>query len=255
MATLALVLLGLPVGFLIGLVGIGGVLLAPLLVLLTGRDIHAAVALSLASFVAAGLVAVATSRTANAPLRGGDGWLLGALVPGALAGSLVSPLIPTLALSVIISLCVLFAGISCLRIAPPGSGATQFRVTGLAVMGLLCGLISAVSGTGGPLILVPLLLWSGMEVRRTLAVSQIAQLPIAATATLANGFTGTLDFAAAAVLSVGVVIAMVAGLWVGRRMDTDRLRRTVAWCLVLAGAALVARDLWVITQAATQAGT
>jgi len=57
------------------------------------------------------------------------------------------------------------------------------------------------------------------------------------------------------VLSVGVVIAMVAGLWVGRRMDTDRLRRTVAWCLVLAGVALVAQDLWVITQAATQAGT
>jgi uncharacterized protein len=249
MAMLALMLLGLPVGFLIGLVGIGGVLLAPSLALLTGRDIHAAVALSLASFVAAGLTAVATSRSTDAPLRGADWWLLGALVPGALAGSLASPFIPAQALSVIISLCVVLAGISCLRIAPQGDGAGQLQATNLVVMGLFCGLMSAVSGTGGPLILVPLLLWSGMEVRRTLAVSQIAQLPVAATATLTNGFTGTLDFAAAAVLSVGVVIAMMAGLWVGRRMDTDRLRRTVAWCLVFAGAALVAKDLWFITQA------
>jgi uncharacterized protein len=106
-----------------------------------------------------------------------------------------------------------------------------------------------VSGTGGPLVMVPLLLWSGMEVRRTLAVSQIAQLPVAATATLANGLTGSLDIAAAAVLSLGVVAGMLAGLEAGRRMDASRLRRSVAWCLVIAGIALLAKDLWGLARA------
>jgi uncharacterized membrane protein YfcA len=83
-----------------------------------------------------------------------------------------------------------------------------------------------------------------MEVRRMLAVAQVAQLPIAATATLTNGLTGTLDLPAAGVLSVSVVIGMLVGLAVSRRMDAGNLRRSVAWCLVVVGAGLLATDLW-----------
>jgi hypothetical protein len=45
-AALALIGLGLPIGFLIGLIGIGGVLLTPALVHLFGLDIHASISLS-----------------------------------------------------------------------------------------------------------------------------------------------------------------------------------------------------------------
>ena len=61
-AALTLIALGLPIGFLIGLIGIGGVLLTPALVHIFGRDIHDAVSLSLASFVLAGAIAMARAR-------------------------------------------------------------------------------------------------------------------------------------------------------------------------------------------------
>jgi len=88
-----------------------------------------------------------------------------------------------------------------------------------------------------------------MEVRRMLAISQVAQLPVAATATLANVLSGTLDVAAAGVLGVSVVAGMLAGLAVARRLDAAMLRKCVAWCLVLAGTGLLAVDLWGMVRA------
>jgi uncharacterized membrane protein YfcA len=113
--TIALFVLGLPIGFLIGLIGIGGVLLTPALAHLLGQDIHDAVSLSLASFVAAGAMAAASARKADASLLTGDWYLLGALVPGALVGTFATRLIPATALSLVISVCVVMAGLSCLR--------------------------------------------------------------------------------------------------------------------------------------------
>lgn len=250
MATVALIAAGLPIGFLIGVVGIGGVLLAPLLAHLFGRDIHEAVSLALASFVLGGAVAAAGARRSEAALRLADWCLLAALVPGALAGSLVTPFIPAAALSLVISVCIVLAGISCLGGAKAeptvrkGLGPAVFIAIGLAA-----GCLSVISGTGGPMILVPMLLAVGMEVRRMLAISQVAQLPVAATATFANALSGTLDFAAAGVLGVSVVAGMLAGLAVARRLDAAMLRRCVAWCLVVAGAGLLAVDLWGMMQA------
>lgn len=82
-----------------------------------------------------------------------------------------------------------------------------------------------------------------------LAVSQVAQLPVAATATLTNGISGTLDLAAAGLLSVSVVAGMLIGLAVSRRLDAGSLRVAVAWCLVCAGTGLIALDLWRMTRA------
>jgi uncharacterized protein len=243
MSALALLALGLPVGFLIGLIGIGGVLLAPTLVHVFGRDIHQAVALSLASFVLAGLVAAARSRNADTRFGSSDWLFLGMIVPGAVAGAWVTPWIPAADLSLVISACVTFAGISCLRGKPSADGGKPFHPAVLTAMGLLTGLLSVVSGTGGPLVCLPMLLWNDMEVRRALILAQVAQLPVAVTATLANGFAGSLDLAAAGLLSVAIVVGMLAGLDVSRRIDATLLRKCVAWCLVIVGLALCLGDL------------
>jgi uncharacterized protein len=243
MSALALLALGLPVGFLIGLIGIGGVLLAPTLVHVFGRDIHQAVSLSLASFVLAGLVAAARSRKADTRFAGNDWLFLGMIVPGAIAGALVTPWIPAADLSLVISVCVVFAGISCLRGRPSAESGKPFHPAVLIVMGLLTGLLSVISGSGGPLVCLPMLLWSGMEVRRALILAQVAQLPVAVTATLANGFAGSLDLVTAGWLSVAIVVGMLVGLDASRRIDASLLRKGVAWCLVIVGLALCLGDL------------
>jgi uncharacterized membrane protein YfcA len=244
LGTLALLALGLPAGFLIGLIGIGGVLLAPTLLHVFGRDIHEAVALSLASFVLAGIVATAQSRNAETRFSVGDWLFLGMIVPGAIIGALVTPWIPAAELSLVISACVVLAGISCLRgNKSAGTGDNPFHPTILVGMGLLTGLLSVITGSGGPLVCLPMLLWKGMDVRRALILAQVAQLPVAATATLANGLAGSLDLVAAALLSVAIVIGMLVGLNTSRRIDAGILRKCVAWCLVIVGLVLCLDDL------------
>ncbi|MGB6314413.1 MAG: sulfite exporter TauE/SafE family protein [Pseudolabrys sp.] len=239
-AALALNGLGLPIGFLIGLIGIGGVLLTPALVHLFGLNIHAGISLSLASFVLAGVVGAARVTTDDARLRAGDWVFLAAIVPAALAGALVAPSIPKESLSLIVSACVAFAGISSLR-TPAGKNDSKLAPDTLGG-GAVTGFLSVISGTGGPLICLPLLLWKGMEVRRALLLAQAAQLPVAATATLVNGYSASLDFAAAGIVGVSIVAGMLAGIGVSRKIDTGILRTCIAWSLVVAGLALCLVD-------------
>lgn len=112
---LALISLGPPIGFLIDPIGIGGVLLTPALVHLFGRDIHESVSLSLASFVLAGMVDAMRVATEDARLRVGDWIFLAAIIPAALVGVLLAPVIPKASLSLIVSACVAFAGFSSSR--------------------------------------------------------------------------------------------------------------------------------------------
>ena len=240
---LALIALGLPIGFLIGLIGIGGVLLAPTLVHVFGRDIHEAVSLSLASFVLAGLVAVARTRRSDARLRAGDWIFLFSILPGALAGAFVAPSIPSGPLSLLVSICVAFAGISSLR--KPASGGGGLPEPGiLAGMGVVTGFFSAISGTGGPLIGLPLLLWKNMDVRRALLLAQVAQLPVAGTATLVNGYSGSFEFMRAGILGAAIVMGMLVGISISRQIETRVLRNFIAWCMIIVGLALCFTDLW-----------
>ncbi|MGB6350626.1 MAG: sulfite exporter TauE/SafE family protein [Pseudolabrys sp.] len=243
MAALALIGLGLPIGFLIGLIGIGGVLLAPALVHLFGRDIHDAVSLSLASFVLAGAIAAMRAGSSDVRLNAGDWIFLGTIIPGAFIGALAAPWIPATSLSLIVSACVALAGLSCLR-KPAGNGGVVLKPGVLASAGVATGFLSAMSGTGGPLICLPLLLWKGMDVRRALLLAQVAQLPVAGTATVVNGIRGSVDYVVVGILSVAIVAGMLTGIAVSRRIETGILRTSVACCLIVVGIALCAADLW-----------
>ena len=238
---LALISLGLPIGFLIGLIGIGGVLLTPALVHLFGRDIHESVSLSFANFVLAGVVAEMRVATDDAWLRVGDWIFLAAIIAAALVGVLVSPAIPKASLSLIALACVAVAGFSSLR-KPSGKGDSTIAPDTLGGLGAVTGFLSVISGTGGPLICLPLLLWKGIDVRRALLLAQAAQLPFAGTATLVNGYSSALDLTAAGILSASIVTGMLAGFVISRRIDASVLRTCTAWSLVVVGLALCLVD-------------
>ena len=74
----------------------------------------------------------------------------------------------------------------------------------LIALGGLTGFGSAMSGTGGPLILLPILLWLYVPVISAIGVAQAVQLPIALLATGGNFLSGEV-----AVL-IGLVIAKMA---------------------------------------------
>jgi uncharacterized membrane protein YfcA len=238
-SNIVVLLLALPIGLLIGLVGIGGVLLVPLLAFAGGCSNHVAISLSLASFITLGAASVITRvRDAGWPNRAE--WLLfAAMIPGAVAGALLVYHVPDQLLALLIALAVAFTGVWALRgsarIAPAQAPPNALR---LAAIGGFAGGASALSGTGGPLVLMPLLLGTGVAVGDALGLARIAQFPIAVSATITRGSTTGVDLAGVVALSAVLLIGMLAGGRLARVMQTQVLTRSIAWALLVTGCGL-----------------
>lgn len=236
----ALVLfLAVPIGALIGLVGVGGVLLVPMLAALGGCSERDSIGLSLASFVALGAVSLFVHGRRTGTLTRAEAMLFAAMVPGAIAGALFVDRLPESALAFIVAAAVTCTGAWALRAPPPGS-ATNNRPAGatLIAIGGITGAASALSGTGGPLVLMPLLLVRGIAIADALGLSRIAQLPIALSATLTRTAGSGVNLFSAAVLGVALMAGMLAGTRLAHRMHSQRLFATVGWALLGTGLGL-----------------
>ncbi len=244
MAELLLIALGLPVGILIGAVGIGGVLLAPALIHLMGLNSHDAIALSLASFIPAGATALAVNGVQKTALSRPDCGLLAAIVPGAALGAVAMHGFSSQLLSLLISVFVAITGIWNLTRRPQdGQDGASPRNALMLGIGFFAGAVSAISGTGGPLVLIPLLLWFGLAINHALAVALVAQLPIATAATTANTAIAGIDVKTAVILGASVVCGMLIGMKASHRIDPNNLARAVSWCLLGAGIVLSLIDV------------
>ncbi|WP_396126807.1 TSUP family transporter [Amycolatopsis sp. FBCC-B4732] len=102
-AVIAVLLVAVPVGICIGIVGIGGVLLPPALTWLAGLDIHAAAGTSSWCFLFTGIAGtLAYARNQAMPWRFG-GWLTLGAAPAAAAGALVNGAVPATALWLVLA--------------------------------------------------------------------------------------------------------------------------------------------------------
>lgn len=103
----------------------------------------------------------------------------------------------------------------------------------LAAIGLAVGAGSGLSGTGGPILLLPVLLLLGQDLARSVAAALVLQIPIALASTTAHFAMGRLDVRLGLTIAAGLVV----GAWLGRRLA----RRTDARVLKIAtGVVLVA---------------
>lgn len=113
----------------------------------------------------------------------------------------------------------------------------------VAVLGLVVGCGSAWSGTGGPVILLPLLMCLGAPTRLSIGWAQGIQLPIALSATAVNLATGQLDVRLGLLLGGLLVVGWAAGVAIATRMPTRVLKVGVAIALLLVGLAYSLRSL------------
>ena len=244
MEAIALVALGAAAGLLIGCVGIGGVVLVPALVYLAGQSFQTAIAAALCAFIVSGVVGAHAYAKAGSIRWRPMAWTwLGAL-PAALAGALLLNRVTPALLELGIGLLSAGSGLHVLinRADKPESRRERMPTSpSLTVIGAATGLLSAWTGTGGPLVLLPILMYLQAPVLASLGLAQAIQLPIAAAATAGNLFTGVLDVQLGLTLAAGIAL----GTWVGakgaHRLPTDLLRRAVAVLLVLVGALMLVR--------------
>ena len=169
-------------------------------------------------------------------------WLGVGAVPSAYLGALVLPLIPADLVMALIAGLMLIAGFDSLRkafgkIAMP-SRSIDLAIGQFIAIGAVTGFGSAISGTGGPLILVPILIYLGMPVLTAVGLAQAIQIPIASFATVGNWMGGNLDLELALTISVVLVAGTLIGAVVIHRLPEQPIRKFVSVFIVFTALAI-----------------
>ena len=232
LTVLAAVLLA---GALIGASGIGGVLLVPVLTKLGAVSLPEAIAASSLGFALPALVALGPLRRQRELVRSCVPLLLAAL-PGAAAGALVVRWLPATVLMLGVTLLLLFAGWRGLRSTGPGAEPVEPPGTNtLLALGALVGFGSALTGTGGPVLVIPLLILMRQPVLFAVVAGQAIQFPVALTSTAVHVVEGRLDLRLGAICGLLMLIGSIAGQRAAAGLNVRQLQRLVSILLLTVG--------------------
>lgn len=232
----------------IGAVGVGGILLIPALVLLGRLDIHQATATALFSFLFTGLLGTWLFQR-----RGSIDWKMtlpvcaGAVVFSYL-GAMVNSMVGARMLTLIIALTIVLAGAYILL---PARGDTARLRDGksmpqqllLLAVGAASGFGSGISGAGGPLFSVPMMLVLGFVPLAAIGTSQVLQIIAAAFGTIGNLRYGSVDFHTAAWITLFELAGVVVGARAAHAVSVAALRRMAAGLCVVVGLFMLVRSL------------
>jgi uncharacterized protein len=274
-ALLALALVGIAVGFLAGLVGIGGgVLTVPFLYLfyehatwsgvLLPEGMQATVAHATSLFIIVPTAIIGTATYARAGLVAWRAALpiAGFSVLAAGAGALLGAHVAQELLKLGFGVFLLFTAVqlSRHRRTAPG-GPARLGLPIMVTTGVLVGLLSALLGVGGGLVAIPLLLGVvRLEVEKVAATSLAIVVVAAGAGTitymsvgagmpqLPAGSIGFVHVAAALPMLPGAMLAARWGARVNQRLDARRLRLVFALLFTLLGARLIIGNLGALLQ-------
>lgn len=269
-ALLALIVVGFGVGFLAGLVGIGGgVLIVPFLYFFYTHSawsgvsipvsLHATVAHATSLFI---IIPTAMAGTATYARNGLVAWRTAlpvavfSMLLAAIAATLATRMPPEL-LKVSFGTFLVFTGIQLLtRRGSTIKGPQRHGLLPAAVTGAFVGIFSALLGVGGGLVAIPLLMYVVRLDIRHIAATSLAIVAFAATAGtltymltgsgtagLPAGHIGYVHVAAALPMLPGAVLAARWGARLNQRLDAKHLRWLFALLFAALGANLVIRNL------------
>lgn len=239
---------GVVVGVLSGLLGIGGgVVLVPLLVVLFAMAQKRAQATSLAAIT---LTAVAGAVTYGIA---GDVLLVPALViaAGGLVGTLVgAELVHRMSertLRVVFALVMVVIAVR-MAVAPPVEGAGGLAhleplvLLGYVGSGLLMGLLSALVGIGGGIVMVPLLVIGfGFTPHEAQGTSLAVMVPVSLMGAWRHARRGYTDWRSGLVLGLAGVVGAPFGALLAQAVADEWLQRLFAVLLVVSAVQLLLR--------------
>lgn len=243
-SALLLLIVAVVTGVFCGSVGVGGILMIPSLMLLGGMTVHEAVGTALFAFVFFGMQGAWLYAR-----RGSVDWALtvpvcaGSFFFG-MVGAWLNSIIDARPLAIAIALLVMVAGLNILRPATRNAAArrdARSRAARWELLGVgaVSGVGSGLTGAGGPIFSVPLMLLRGFPVLPTIATGQVLVVVASASATLGNLAYGSIDYWTA----LWIIPALFLGMWIGvelaHRVRVDQLKALVAAFCIILGAAML----------------
>jgi uncharacterized protein len=240
-----IVLLGIASGLMIGCIGVGGVILVPGLVFLAGVPIQISIPAAMLAYILSGLVATAVFAHNKSIRWSMAAWLCLGATPTAFAGAWAVSVINPRLLEACLGLLTFLSGLTALR-SQNADEAPERAVSnkGLLAVGAVTGFLSSITGTGGPLVLVPLAISISVPVLVAVGLSQVIQLPVAIAATIGNALYGQIDLVLGAVLAAALTIGSWYGAKLAHVVPRRTLRRVVAVVLTVIGTFILVSILW-----------
>lgn len=258
----AYLLIGAVVGFLAGLLGIGGgMVMVPMLVFVfTAKGfpaehmMHLAIATSMSTILFTSLSSVRAHHQ-----RAGVDWPIArAIAPGILAGSFAASIsagfIPTRLLAMFFAGFIFYAGTQMFFDIKPHRTRELPGPAGLFAVGGTIGALSSLVAAGGAFLSIPFLAWCNVPLRRAIGTAAAIGFPIALAGSVGyalNGLRvpglprGSLGYIHIPALMLVALTSMLAAPWGARlahRMPVAKLR--VVFALMLY--ALAGRMLWTL---------
>ena len=171
-------------------------------------------------------------------------WLCLGGMPGAYLGAAMTWVTPGVILEGLIGLLVLLSGLQALR-GPSGAADSVASLSPLplVVIGVVTGFGSSITGTGGPLVLIPILIWMQVPILTAVGLSQVIQIPIALLATTGNLMFGRIEWLIGIGGAVLLMLGVIVGARIAHRVSRVTLKRFIAVALLLVGASMLVRTI------------
>lgn len=229
--------LGLASGLMIGCIGIGGVILVPALVFLAGIPVEVSIPAAMTAYVMSGLVATIVFARHKSIRWDMATWLCLGAAPTAFVGAWAVSVVDPRFLEVCLGLLTFLSGLNSLRTQRAADRPERAPShTELVMAGAVTGFLSSITGTGGPLVLVPIILSLSMPVLVAVGLSQVVQLPVAIVATFGNFLYGQLNLELGGILAMSLTIGSWYGAKLAHIVPRTILLRIVSIVLVVVGA-------------------
>ncbi len=209
------------------------------------------------------VIAVATSLATIIPTSLSSGWahhrrgyvdwgyalkLAPAILPGALVGASLVPLIPVTVFKLLVALFQWGVAYTLLYPRTPQARHTETPTLKLlAPAGFTIGALSAIVGIGGGTLSVPLLLLCGLTARHAVATSSVSGFPIAVMSTLVyvvsgwdqpglpSGNLGYVHVPAFLAIALGSISTAPLGAYIAHRLPIPMLKRALGILVGLVG--------------------
>lgn len=246
MAVLTLGLTSLVVGFLCGCTSVGGILLIPAMALCSDIGLRGAMATTLFSFLAPAIVATWLHwRNGNIDWRVALPLSLGALLFGSF-GAVAKEHLGVSFLGALLAVLIIIAGLNVLfplragRLDVAGRPEKTQRIF-LFTLGAAVSFMAGLTGAGGPVLTVPIMIGAGFSPLLAVAVAQPFQVIAAVSGSVGNVLLGAVDYGLALAAAVTQVIGIAAGIHMASRLNTDRLKKLIALMCIGTGLYLLLR--------------
>ena len=220
-------------------------MLTPLLLFFVGTELHIAQATANFSFLFTGIVGTVIYARQKSIDWNLVLWISIGIIPATVLGAKVNTILPSTVLTVILATLILFSGYTALtKQKEENKPANSLSRVSMVVIGVGVGFGSSLTGTGGPVLLVPLLLLLGFISLTAVGISQAIQLPIAIFATIGFIVYGQIDFQLGLILGMVQSLGVIIGGKIAHTLPYEKLRSVVAITLIGVGLLMIGREFF-----------